>query len=139
MSQGNFDMIIMLILKLLFFGTIYFDARGDAEIDKTRKRNHTYELLNRVFWFFSIVLVWKYFDSITLLSIFSCIMMYMGGFNILYNKYRGLPYYYVGKTDKWYDKWILWMSKIEKQPKKYRLPILSIWYFFMFFIGFFLY
>lgn len=139
MSQGNFDMIIMLILKLLFFGTIYFDARGDAEIDKTRKRNHTYELLNRVFWFFSIVLVWQYFDSITLLSIFSCIMMYMGGFNILYNKYRGLPYYYVGKTDKWYDKWILWMSKIEKQPQKYKFPILSIWYFFMFFIGFFLY
>jgi len=139
MIQGNFDLIIMLILKFFFLGTIYFDAKGDAEIDNTKKRNHTYELLLRVFWFLSVVLTWQYYDSITLISIFSCILMYLGGFNVVYNKHRGLPYYYVGTTDKWYDKWIYWMSKIDAKPRKYKIPLLAIWYFVLFFIGFFIY
>lgn len=135
MTQGNFDLVITLILKLFFLATIYFDARSDAEIDETGKRNHTQELLNRVFWFLSIVLTWQYFDSVSIISIFTCILMYMGIFNPIYNKFRNLPYHYLGKTDKWYDKWILWMSKFDKDK---RFPLLFIWYFLLFFIGFFL-
>lgn len=139
MSQGNFDLIIMLIIKLLFIASIYFDAKGDAIIDKTRKRDHTLEALDKAIWIVILLIVWGYFDSITLISIFTYIPLRMGLFNPLYNKFRDLPYHYVGKTDKWYDKWILWMSKIEKQPKKYKFPILTIWYFIVFFTGFFVY
>lgn len=138
MSQGNFDLIIVFIIKLLFIASIFFDAKGDAVIDETKKRDHTLEVLDKATWMLILFTVWYYFNAITLISIFTYIPLRMGLFNVLYNKNRDLPYHYVGETDKWYDKWILWMSKIEKQPKKYKFPILTIWYFVIFFIGFFL-
>lgn len=139
MTQGNFDLIIMIALKLCFILSILFDAWGDASIDKTRKRNHTLELLDKVVLGLVLLIMWLYPYSISLIALFTYIPMRMGAFNVLYNKFRGLEYTYIGTTDKWYDFWIRWMGKVEAQPKKYYFPALTIWYFLLFFTGLFLF
>lgn len=139
MSEANFSILIMFIIKLLYICAIYFDAKSDALIDAENKRKHGYELLTNLSFLFVICLVWYVPYNISFFTLISYVFLRMGLFNVVYNKYRGLPYHYVGTTDKWYDKWIKWMSKIESKPRKYKFPILTIWYFVVFFIGLFLF
>jgi len=131
-----FTTIILVIIKICYLGSILFDAWGDAEIDITKKRNHTYELLAKAFLGIVILLTWFYSPIISLFTIISYIPLRMGSFNPLYAKFRNMSHQYVGTTDKWYDKWIMWMTKIIINTK-YNITILTIWYILLILFGLF--
>lgn len=137
MSQGMFEVIMMFSIKILYVLSIYFDAVSDAIIDDTKHRNHLYELLTIACLGCVILLTWGYSDSISVVTLLMYLPLRMGLFNVIYNKKRNLPYHYVGKSDAIYDKWIYWMHKIETRPKL-KLPILTIYYFFIGAFGFFM-
>jgi hypothetical protein len=69
----------------------------------------------------------------------SYILLRMGMFNVLYNKFRDRKYWYIGSgkgRDKIFDKWIKWMADADRN-KKYQ-PLLTIFYIACAAIGFFL-
>lgn len=123
--------ISVLILKLLFILSIVFDALGDAYLDKHKRRNHEFENISTLA-LISVAIYVNYFYGAYWYEFASYILLRIGIFNWIYNSFRGLPQYYVGKSDKWFDVPIIWFSKIEEN----HFPILTAIYFICFFIGF---
>jgi hypothetical protein len=137
MSIGVFNLLIMLSVKLLTVLAVYCDAKSDAIIDETKKRNHTLEWITIAAFGAIIMLVFYFTDSFSALSLWSLPLIWAGAFNPVYNSTRKWELWYVGDTDRWFDRQLKWASKIEADGSN-KLPILTILYVLMFFFGLFL-
>ena len=97
-------MLVTISIYILILAIVVSDAYADAFIDVTRKRDHKAEALNIVLY---LILVWVY--SLSVIAVWHLLILYIlvriYAFNWTYNKIRGLPEFYTGRTDTIWDRW----------------------------------
>ena len=144
------NIYLMLIWKMCAFASIFYDAKSDALIDKTTKREHLYEVKSIAFILLGIVplLIMVYLTNESLLVMLlrkaimvagGYIFMRAGMFNLVYNYYRDIDYYFVGTTNT-FDTYLQLLQRIEFEGIQIRrrtipFPALRIFYFICFIVG----
>lgn len=135
----------IILIKLLFFSSIFFDAKSDAIADDKKQRNHLYDiliiapLLLSVFpithlCYFNFYQDWHF---ICAKHTVCYVLIRIAVFNIIYNLSRTAPrleWDYVGSSSL-YDRCLLWMKRL--QDKKF--PMLLLYYMTAGTFGFFWY
>lgn len=137
---GYADMLPTYVITVCWVLSILLNAKSDASIDNTAKRNHLLELGSELFLLLGAGLIWVFYMQGWNFSIWVFLkypLLRLGMFNLVYNQNRqpSLPWDYVGNTD-WFDRQLY---RFRQWGISSRIPWLFILYFFSFAIGLFIY
>jgi hypothetical protein len=110
--------------------SIWADAKADAVIDKTGKRNHTLEVIQHL-GLAAIFLLWYVDYGMMIWTVIGYPFLRAGLFNPLYNHYRDNKFNHLGNN--FFDNCLKWALKFEEN---HRFPMLFMIYFVLAFTGF---
>lgn len=137
---GYADVLPTYVITVCWVLSILLNAKSDASIDNTAKRNHLLELGSELFLLLGAGLIWVFYMQGWNFSIWVFLkypLLRLGMFNLVYNQNRqpSLSWDYVGNTD-WFDRQLY---RFRQWGISSRIPWLFILYFFSFAIGLFIY